>query len=148
MATNSWHDYFNSSHIRKEAGNKNTTVYLAAWAQGTVNNAKLALLNNDTSMTVFAVNANNKIVVVHSFRNVGRLILHLANIYGTLIGNGCVASAVIINKASLLSHVDVPIPTYETIISCLDKAEIKALTRPTQGAAHNFHGCASFLPAP
>ncbi len=89
-------------------------------------------------MTIFAVDANNKIVVVHSFRNLGRLILQPANSYGALIGNRRVASAVIVDKASLLSHVDITTPTYETIIGCLDKVEIEALTRPTQSAARNF----------
>ncbi len=68
MAANSRHDYF-VSPIRNEARNKNTAVYLAARAQGTANNTKLALLNSDARLTIFAVKANNKIIFVHSFRN-------------------------------------------------------------------------------
>jgi hypothetical protein len=147
MAANSWRDYFISC-IGNEEENKNAAVYLAAWAQGTANNAKLTLLNNDASMTIFAVNANNKIVVVHSFRNIGGSILQPANSYGALIGNGCIALAIIVDKASLLSHVNVATPTYKTIIACLDKAKIKALPCPTQSAACNFHSCTSFLSAP
>jgi hypothetical protein len=55
---------------------------------------------------------------------------------------------VIVDEASLLSHVNVITPTYKTIIACLNKAEIEALPCPNQSAACNFHGCASFLPAP
>jgi hypothetical protein len=110
MATNSWHDYFISCD-GKEAGNKYTAVYLAAWAKGTANDAKLTLLNNNVSMTIFAVNANNKTVVVHSFRNLGGSIHQPANSYGALIGNECLALAIIVDKISLLSHVDVATPT-------------------------------------
>ncbi len=39
---------------------------------------------------------------------------------------------------TLLSHVDIATPMYETIIGCLDKAEVEALIRPTQSAARNF----------
>jgi hypothetical protein len=97
-------------------------------------------------MTIFAVNENNKIVIVHSVRNLGGLILQPGNSYGALIGNGHTALA--IDKASLLSHVDIASPMYDTIITCLNKVEIEALTHPTHSATGNFHGCVSFLPAP
>jgi hypothetical protein len=65
-----------------------------------------------------------------------------------MVPPGCIASAVIVDKASLLSYVDVTTPTYKTIIACFNKAEIEALTCPTQKVSPNFHGCVPFLSAP
>jgi hypothetical protein len=147
MAAQSWHNFF-ISRIGNNTGNKDASVYSTMWDQATANNAKLALLNNDTNTTLFAVGTNNKIIIVHSVKNLGGTILNPANCYGPLIGNGRIATAVVVNKASLLSHVNIAIPRYESIIACLSKAEIEALPRPNQRAAHTFHGLTSFLLAP
>jgi hypothetical protein len=106
------------------------------------------LLNNTTNTTLFAMDVNNKIIIVHSIKNLGGTILNPPNCYGALISNGCVASAVIVNKASLLSHVIIAMPQYMNIITCLSKADIEALPHPNQRAAHTFHGLTSFLLAP
>jgi hypothetical protein len=50
------------------------------WDQATANDAKLALLNNDTNTTLFAVDANNKIIIVHSVKNLGGTILNPAKL--------------------------------------------------------------------
>jgi hypothetical protein len=109
MAAQSWHNFFISC-IVNNTGNKDSSVYSTMWDQATANNAKLALLNNDTNTTLFSMDANNKIIIVHSIKNLGKTILNPANCYGALIGNGCIAPAVIVNKASLLSHVNIAMP--------------------------------------
>jgi hypothetical protein len=147
MAFNNWHDFF-LSRVDNKAENKNTTVFLAAWAQANANDAKLALLTNDASTAILVIDATNKVVIVHSVWNFGGTILHPANHLGALIGNGCIASTVIVDKASFLQHVNTTTPPFHSIIACLDKAEIEAIPHPIRQAVQNFHTIASFLPAP
>ncbi len=106
------------------------------------------MLNNNTDTTIFAVDANIKIIIIHSAKNLGGTILNPANCYNTLISNGRVPSAVIVNKAYLFSRINIATPRYEHIIACLSKTEIEALPRPNQRAFNTFHSLASFLPAP
>ena len=129
MAANTWNNFFTARHKNK-AGNKNTAVYSTAWSQQATNESKIALLSNDASLAVLAVDANNKIIIIHSFRNLGGTIINPENTYGTLIGNGRIPSAVIIEIASLLQHVATVTPGYDAIISCVDKAAIEGLNRP------------------
>jgi hypothetical protein len=106
------------------------------------------LLTNDTSTAVLAVDACNKIIIVHSFKNLGGTILKPINRFAGFIGNGRVALAIIINNSSLLAHVNIAMPQYASIIACIDKVEIEGLAHPATNAAPTFHGIASFLPAP
>jgi hypothetical protein len=129
MALNNWHDFF-LSRVDNKAGNKTTTVFLAAWAQANANNAKLALLTNNASTAILAIDATNKVVIVHSVRNFGGTILHPANRLGALIGNGCIASTVIVDKASFLQHVNTTTPLFHSIIACLEKAKINTIPHP------------------
>ena len=148
MATNTWNDFF-TTHLENKAGNKITVAYSTAWDHQVSNEAKLAFLNNDASIVVLAVDTNNKIIIIHSFRNLGGTIINPANTYGALIGNGRIASAVVINTASLLQHINITTPGYNAIIGCADKATIEALNRPAQHTRTvDLNGCASFLPAP
>ena len=62
-----WHDYFSARPTNK-AGNKNTRVYNEAWARNVPNATKLAMITNDKSIAVLAVDANNKIMIMHSFK--------------------------------------------------------------------------------
>ncbi len=140
MVAQSWHDFF-MSHIRKRC--RKQGLFCLFYHVGPSHGKQ-----RKTKTTLFAVDANNKIIIVHSIKNLGGTILNPANCYSTLIGNGCVSSAVIIDKASLLSHVNITAPQYENIISCSNKADIEALPHPNQRAAHTFHGLASFLCAP
>ena len=147
MVLNTWHDFF-VARAENEAGNKNTAVFTAAWAQANPNDAKIALLTNDASTAFLAVDATNNVVIVHSVRNFGGTILHPAHRFGALIGNGRLASPIIVDEASFLRHVNIATPPFHQITNCLTRAEIEGLRRPNQRAAHTFHGCASFLPAP
>ena len=131
MAANNWHKYF-TNRLENDGGNRNNAIYLTAWSQQRTNDKKLALLTNDTSMAVFAVDTNNKIIIIHSFWNLSESILNSTKIYGTLIGNGHVASMMIINTTSLLQNVNMAAPTYKSIIACADKAAIEGLNRPPQ----------------
>ncbi len=109
MAAQSWHNFFISC-IRNDTGNKDSSVNSTVWDQAMPNNAKLTLLISNTNTTLFAMDANNKIIILHSVKTLGGTILNPANCYGALIGNGRVALAVIIDEASLLSHVNIAMP--------------------------------------
>jgi hypothetical protein len=78
MVSQNWHTHFVNCPGNKK-GNKDTTVYSTVWAQTMTNNAKLALPTNDMSTAVLAVGANNKIIFVHSFKNLGGTILEPIN---------------------------------------------------------------------
>ncbi len=147
MASQNWHTHFVNRPGNKK-GNKDTTVYSTAWGQTTANNARLALLTNDPSMAVLAVDASSKIIFVHSFKNLGGTILKPTNRFAGFIRNGRVALAVITDDSSLLAHINILMPPYASIIVFLDKAETEGLAHPTANAAPTFHGIVSFLPAP
>jgi hypothetical protein len=109
-----WQAFLNS-RPSNEAGNKNSAVFITAWLALTANNVKLATISNDNTLAIIAVNANNKVVVMHSFKNLGRTLLNPTNKFACLIRSGCVASAVIVNKTSLLLPLNIPTPMYVTV---------------------------------
>ena len=147
MASQNWHTYLVNCPNNK-TGNKDTSVYSSVLLQATTNNDKLVLLTNDRSTAVLAMDTNNKIVILHSLKNFGGMILEPTNRFAGLIGNGRVAAAMVINNSSLLAHVNIAMLLYSTIVACLDKAEIKGLAHPVANAARNLHDITSFLPAP
>jgi hypothetical protein len=122
---------------------------LTAWAQAISNNAKLALFTNDASTAVLAVDAKNKIIILHSFKNFWGTILEPTNKLAGFISNGRVASATIVIKVTLLlAHADFVMPPYASIVACLNNAEIEALAHPALNATPTYHGITLFLPAP
>ncbi len=131
MLSQNWHAFLTSCPTTK-AGNKNSTAFTTAWSTLTANKVKLVTISNDDTLVVIAVNANNKVVVLHSFKNLGGTLLYPTNKFACLVGLGRVISTVIANKASLLFPLDITAPTYNVIISCLDVQEISALVPPVQ----------------
>ena len=79
VAAQNWHTYLIANRPNNKTGNKDTSVYSSAWSQTTTNNNKLALLTNDRSTAVLAVDTNNKIVILHSLKNLGGTILKPTN---------------------------------------------------------------------
>jgi hypothetical protein len=144
-----WQAFLNSNPLNK-AGNKNSAVFTTAWSVLTTNNAKLATISNDDTLAMVAIDKDNKVAVMHSFKNLRGTLLHPTNKFACLIGSGCVASVVIVDKASLLLPLDITAPTYAAIISCLDEQEISAIAHPAQANndPNNFCCSASFLLAP
>jgi hypothetical protein len=149
MPHQTWADYFTSRTTNK-ASNKDTTVFTQAWAQVAPSATKLTTIANDVSIAVLALDANNKVMILHSFKNLGGTLLNPTNKFTCLIGTGQVTSAVIVDKTTLLATCNMTMPTYVSIIACIDKAEIKALALipPIAAAPSNFQCSASFLPAP
>jgi hypothetical protein len=146
MPFTTWHDYFSACPSNK-AGNKDTRVFNAAWARNLPNAMKLAMITNDASIAILAVDANNKIIVMHSFKNLGGTLTNPVNKYACLIGSGRNTVAVIVDTASLLALPKVAMLAYKTIILCITKEEIAGLV--TKAAAPtNFLTTTSILPAP
>ncbi len=141
---------FLTSRPTIKAGNKNSTVFTTAWSVLTTNDAKLATISNDNTLAVVAIDRDNKVIVMHSFKNLGGTLLHPTNKFACLIGSGHIASVVIVDKASLLLPLNITAPTYAAIISCLDKQEIRAIAQPAQAnnEPNNFRYSASFLLPP
>jgi hypothetical protein len=108
---------------------------------------KLATITNDTSIAVLAVDTNNRIIVMHSFKNLGGTPTNPVNKYACLIGSGHNAVAVIVDTASLLTLPKVATLVYEMIILCITKEEIAGLVTKT-AALTNFLTMTSILPAP
>jgi hypothetical protein len=138
-------NYF-SAHPSNEAGNKDTRVFNVAWARNLPDTTKLATITNDASTTILAVNANNKIIIMQSFKNLGGTLTNPVNKYTCLIGSGCNAVAVIVDTASLLALPKVVMPAYETIISCITKEIADLVTKAA--APTNFLTMTSILPDP
>ncbi len=131
MPSQNWHAFL-TSHPTTKSRNKNSSVFTTAWLALTANEVKLATILNDDILAVIAVDANNKVVVMHSFKNLGWTLLYPTNKFACLIGSERVAPAVIANKASLLLLLDTTAPSYIAIISCLDAQEISTLIPPVQ----------------
>jgi hypothetical protein len=144
-----WQAFLNSHPLNK-AGNKNSTVFITAWLALTANDVNFGMIFNEETLTIITVNANNKGVVMYSFKNPGGTLLNPTNKFACLIGSGRVASTVIVDKTSLLLPLIIATPTFVTIISCLDEQEIGAIAHPTQinNNPHNLCCSASFLLAP
>ncbi len=113
MQFSKWQAFLNSCHLNK-AGNKNSAIFTTAWLALTANDVKLAMISNDDTVAVIAVDANNKVVVMHSFKNLGLggTLLNPTNKFACLIGSGRLASAVIVDKTSLLLPLDIMTPMY------------------------------------
>jgi hypothetical protein len=149
MLSPNWQAFL-TSRPTNEAGNKNSAVFTTARSVLTTNDAKLGTISNDDTLAEVAVNRDNKVVIMHSFKNLGGTLLHPTNKFACLIGSGRVTSVVIVDEASLLLPLDFTAPTYAAIISCLDEQEIRAITHPAQANNYpnNFLCSASFLLAP
>jgi hypothetical protein len=149
MPHQTWTDYC-ASRTTNKAGNKDTRVFTQAWAQVAPSATKLTMITNDASIAILALDANNKVMILHSFKNLGGTLLNPTNKYACLIGTGQVTSAIIVDKMTRLATCYVTTPTYVSIIACINKAEIKALAHPPPitAAPSNFQCSASFLPAP
>jgi hypothetical protein len=130
MPHQTWTDYF-ASHTTNEAGNKDTRVFTQAWAQVTPSATKLTTITNDASIAVLALDANNKVMILHSFKNLGGTLLNPTNKYACLIGTGRVTSAVIVDETTLLATCDVTTPTYVSIIACIDQTGNRSIGPPT-----------------
>ena len=87
MPSNNWTDYFISRHDNADA-DKNTTVYVEAWAQDKSHKEKLALLTNDANAIIFASDINHNIISLHSFVKFGGKLLCPTAKTGCLVGNG------------------------------------------------------------
>jgi hypothetical protein len=110
MPSQNWYTFLTSCPTSK-AENKNSTVFTTAWLALTANKVKLGTIFNDDTLAVIAVDANNKVIVMHSFKNLGGTLLHPTNKFACLFGSGCVTSAVIADKAFLLLPLDIMAPT-------------------------------------
>jgi hypothetical protein len=108
------------------------------------------MLTNNDSLAILAVDGNNKNIILHSFKNFGGTLLNPTNKYGCLSESGRVALTIIVNKRSLLVHLDLTMPAYVNIIGCLDQEETRALAVPIQdnSSPNNFRCSSSFLLAP
>jgi hypothetical protein len=104
-------------------------------------------ITNDASIAVLAVDANNKIMIMHSFKNLGGALTNPVNKYACLIGSGRNTVAVIVDTASFLALPEVSTPMYKMIISCMTKEEIAGLVTKAAGPT-NFQTTTSYLPAP
>ena len=78
MQSNNWTDHFTSRPDNTD-GNKNTIIYIKAWAQDKAHAMKMDVLTND---------ANHNIICLHSFVKLGGTLLPPNANTGCLIGNG------------------------------------------------------------
>jgi hypothetical protein len=65
-----------------------------------------------------------------------------------LSGSGPNATALIVNKQSLLNPCNLVTPTINDIQECLNEDEVKAINAPDENGAVTYPGSASFFPAP
>jgi hypothetical protein len=87
MPHQTWTDYF-ASRTTNEAGNKDTRVFTQAWAQVAPSATKLTTITNDAIIAVLTLDANNKVMILHSFKILGGTLLNPTNKYACLIRTG------------------------------------------------------------
>lgn len=147
MPSINWTAFFDSRHDNT-AGNKNTTVYTEAWAQDKDYAVKVSFLTNDANTAILAANANDTILFLHSFKNIGGTPIQPANKFVCFLGSNENASVVIIDTQSTTANANLRTPTHTAILDCADAAAIAALPVPPNNAPITYPGCATFLPAP
>lgn len=149
LATN-WADYF-TSRMDNEKGNQNTTIYSSAWAPSISSATKLSLLTNDPDTIIFGADAEGTIIPLHSFANIGGSLLRPDDKFVCLIGSGQGGIAVIVAANSATADCTFISPPHDIIITKKTTSELNAIPDPgsdTTNGGTEYHGCATFLPAP
>ena len=74
------------------AGNKNTSVFTEAWSPEQSQDQRFQTLTADPDMVLFAADSNNRLLVLHSFKNAGGTLFHPEKKLMCLSGTGEIAT--------------------------------------------------------
>ena len=148
MLYKDWKTFF-AARADNEQGNKNTAVYTEAWSPETNDEARFQTLISGPDNVLLATNNDNKIHALHSFKVMGGSFLRPNSTkLMCLLGTGANATALIVDKQSLLIRNNLITPTIDELEECFDEDDVNAVPMPTEPGEVTYPGSASFLPAP
>ena len=147
MPHSTWKAFF-AARVENEIGNKNTSVYTEAWSPDKNDNMRFQSLISDPDNVLLATDSDNMIHTLHSFKVVGGTLLRPTAKLICLLGSGPHATAVLVDKQSILNPCDLKTPTIDELKDCSNEEEVRAIPAPVEDGLVTYPGLATFLPAP
>jgi hypothetical protein len=142
-----WKSFF-AARAYNDLGNKNTSVYTKAWSPIKEDNTRFQTLVADTDNVILATDTDNKIHALHSFKVVGGTLLCPTTKLMCLLGTGAHATALLVDKQSLLNPCNLVTPTIDKLQACSNRDEVNKIAEPDKTGAGTYPGSASFFPTP
>jgi hypothetical protein len=143
-----WKSFFAAARADNDLGNKNTSVYTKAWSPDKDDNMRFQTLVVDTDNVFLAMVTNNKIHALHNFKVAGGTLLRQTTKLMCLLGTGAHATALLVNKQSLLNSCNLVTPTIDELQACSNEDEVNKIAEPDKTRAVTYPGSASFFAAP
>ena len=141
-----WKAFF-AARVENEIGNKNTSVYTEAWSPEKTDNVRIQNLISDPDKNVLlATDSDNMIHSLHSFKAVGGTLLRPTVKLMCLLGSGSHATALLIDKQSILNPCPLKTPTIDELRECSNEDEVRAIPAPAEDGLVTYPGSATFLP--
>ena len=142
-----WKSFF-AARIDNELGNKNTSVYTEAWSPDLNDDLRFHNLISDQDNILLATDSDNVIHTLHSFKVAGGTLLRPTSKLMCLLGTGAHATALFVNKQSILNPCDLVTPTIDELQECSNEDDVNNIAAPEDGGAVTYPGASTFFPAP
>jgi hypothetical protein len=137
-----------ASQAENNLGNKNTSVYTEAWSPDKDDNMRFQTLIANTDNVLLATDTDNKIHTLHSFKVAGGTLLRPTTKLMCLLGTGAHATALLVDKQSLLNPCNLVTPTIDKLQACSNEDKVNKIAEPDKTGAVTYPGSASFFAAP
>jgi hypothetical protein len=147
MLHTNWQSFF-AAQADNDFGNKNTLIYTEAWSPDKSDDVRFQTLISDINSIIFAADQDKNIHALHSFKVAGGTFLCPTTKLMCLLGSGSSATALIVDKQSLLNPCNLITPTIDELQECYNEDEVNAINAPDDDGAVTYPGSASFFPAP
>jgi hypothetical protein len=142
-----WKSFF-AARANNNLGNKNTSIYTEVWSPNKDNNTRFQTLVADTDNVLLATDTDNKIHTLHSFKVAGGTLLRPTTKLMCLLGTGAHATALLVNKQSLLNPCNLVTSTIDKLQACSNEDEVNKIAELDKTGAVTYPGSASFFAAP
>jgi hypothetical protein len=126
MPHSTWKAFY-APRIDNELGN-NTLVYTEVWSLDKNDNERFQNLISDPDNILLATDSDNMIHTLHSFKIVGGTLLRPTSKLMCLLGSGSYATALLVDKPSILNPCNLATPTIDEVRTVPAPAENGAVT--------------------
>jgi hypothetical protein len=147
MLSTNWKTFI-AARADNTAGNKNTSVFAEAWSAEKSFEQRFQTLTSDPNMVLFATNSSKKLLVLHSFKNVGGTLIHPETKLMCLSGTGALATAFEVNPTTLMAQCNLVTPTIDKFRECRITIKVTKVDAPDKNGLITYPGSVSFFPAP
>jgi hypothetical protein len=147
MLSMNWKTFI-AARVDNTAGNKNTSVFTEAWLPKKSLDQRFQTLTADSDLVLFATESNKMLLVLHSFKNAGGILLHPEQKLMCLSGTGALATVFEVNPLTLMVECNLVTPTINVLRECTTAIEVTKVEATDTNGLVTYPGSASFLPAP